>query len=120
MVVDFTFFISITSLKKWYYQCKACKMRFLRQEDKNKNPLRHSKTLTKEYLQSAYVEKQKSTVEVARDTGTCPRTVAGYLLRYGIPAHERGRIYKKIENVEGFMWANSDWHTYWLGFIAAD
>lgn len=100
----------------WF--CKTCGTRFI-PKGKKTDPIANSLTLTKEYLTQAYEAKGMTTKEIGQETGINPRTVNYYLHRHNISV--RGsRNYKHADNVEGFLKPSTDWHAYWLGFIAAD
>ncbi|HEX8144102.1 MAG TPA: LAGLIDADG family homing endonuclease [Pyrinomonadaceae bacterium] len=79
------------------------------------------KLLTKDFLSAEYVEKHRNQEDIAHDFGLCQQTICNYLRKHGLIArHEGRRLYPPPTNLEGFESPSSDWHAYWLGFIAAD
>jgi hypothetical protein len=71
-------------------------------------------------LVNAYQLQGMTTTEIATETGISSRTVNYYLHRYNIPVRQGTRLYRVAQNVEGFLVPSTDWHAYWIGFIAAD
>ncbi|HEV2761733.1 MAG TPA: LAGLIDADG family homing endonuclease, partial [Pyrinomonadaceae bacterium] len=82
----------------------------------------HDATLTADYLGVEYQKKNRSTADIAAELGASRQTVDSYLRRSGVPSRGRGsrRIYPELTDVDGFLGPSTDWHAYWLGFIAAD
>jgi hypothetical protein len=79
--------------------------------------------LSKDFLLSQHVSGRRSLSAIARETGTSRETVANYLRRYNLHIHGKSvssRRYSPLQNIEGFYGPASDWHAYWLGFVAAD
>lgn len=81
---------------------------------------RMRKALTKEVLEREYLERQRSTTEIASQFSVSRQMVGSYLKEFSIPTRAQRRLYKEPINIEGFVNSPSDWHAYWLGFIAAD
>ena len=46
--------------------------------------------LSKEFLQREYVERERTTTDIAEEVGCDPQTVSNYLRRHGIPVRSRG------------------------------
>jgi hypothetical protein len=49
-----------------------------------------------------------------------PKTVDNYQSQHRASTFGGKRRYQTPSNIEGFLKPDSDWHAYWLGFIAAD
>src|SRR5260370_41821418 len=73
-------------------------------------------------LRRAYVDERQSTIAIASQLGVARMTVVNYLQRYGIPIRTRGEHRPRYQlcNAAPFADPDSDWHAYWLGFLAAD
>ncbi len=81
-----------------------------------------ARLLTAEFLRAEYVDKKRCTEEIAAECGLSRQTINNHLRRHQIPLRRWGehmRLYK-TPVVTGFSTPSSDWHAYWLGFIAAD
>jgi AP2 domain/LAGLIDADG-like domain len=78
--------------------------------------------LTADYLSVEYQKKNRSTKDIAAELGVSRQTVDSYLQRNRVPSRGRGnrRIYPELTDVDGFLGPSTDWHAYWLGFLAAD
>jgi hypothetical protein len=79
--------------------------------------------LTEDFLAAQYVNDRRSLSSIAKEVGTSTIVVATYLRRHGYTIrglHETNRKYFPLRNIDGFRGPTSDWHAYWLGFIAAD
>ena len=75
--------------------------------------------LTESFLQQRYVEEGQSTAAIALEAGVTHVTVNRYLRRSNIPLRFNKPV-KHTADSSGFRDLSSDWHAYWLGFIAAD
>lgn len=91
------------------YRCKICGTQFISQ-GKQRDPIGNSLVLTKDYLVNAYQLQGMTTTEIATETGISSRTVNYYLHRHKIPVRQGARLYRAVQNVEGFLVPSTDWH----------
>lgn len=78
--------------------------------------------LTETFLRQAYEERGRTATAIGAETGVSSETVLSYLRRYDIPIRPKGYHlwrYKGIDS-RGFADVSTDWHAYWIGFLAAD
>lgn len=84
----------------------------------------YENVLTRSFLQREYVDLRRSPAKIGLELGVDPITVRNYLKLYGFDLRNLNeghhRTYALPSNLEGFKTLASDWHAYWLGFIAAD
>lgn len=73
-------------------------------------------------LRRTYVDERQSTFALASQFGVSRTTVVKYLRRYDIPIRKRAehRLRYQLCDAAPFAEPQSDWHAYWLGFLAAD
>lgn len=78
--------------------------------------------LTRDFLLLEYVQRHRAAQSIAQDVGVCRETVLHYLRRHGLPVRAVGQSNRRYRppDVSGFEGPSTDWHAYWLGFIAAD
>jgi transcriptional regulator with XRE-family HTH domain len=78
--------------------------------------------LSEAVLRRAYVDERRSTLTIASRLNLSRMTVVKYLRKYGIPTRKRAEYRLRYEwcNVAPFSELQTDWHAYWLGFLAAD
>ncbi len=81
-----------------------------------------SERLTQSALQRAYVDQRQRASAVASDLGVSRQSVLNYLRGYGLPVREPGELRRRYTlcNAGPFAEPQTDWHAYWLGFLAAD
>jgi len=81
-----------------------------------------SNRLSRDVLEHEYVERKRSTSEIANDLGVSPKTVADSLRRHGIRVRCHGEHPRRYHEVDAWPWAfpATGWHAYWIGFLAAD
>jgi DNA-binding CsgD family transcriptional regulator len=78
--------------------------------------------LTESSLRQAYIEQGRTPDAISAEIGVSRATVHSYLRQYDIPLRPQGyhlRRYNAISSA-GFEDLTTDWHTYWVGFLAAD
>jgi hypothetical protein len=78
--------------------------------------------LTEAFLRQEYVECGRTAQDISLEIGVSRETVCSYLRRYNISLRPLGyhlRKYKTIDST-GFVELTTDWHAYWIGFLAAD
>lgn len=78
----------------------------------------YSDLLTEPFLRQKYVIEQLSIVSIAAEVGVSGLTVRNSLKQFAIPIRPEPR--QNLVDCSGFVDLSSDWHAYWLGFIAAD
>jgi hypothetical protein len=78
----------------------------------------YSDLLTEAFLHQKYVVDQLSIVSIAVELGVSGLTVRNSLKQFAIPIRPEPR--PNPVDCSGFVDLSSDWHAYWLGFIAAD
>lgn len=78
--------------------------------------------LSEAALQRRYVDERQSTIAIASQLGVSRMTVVKYLQQYDIPIRTRGEHRPRYQlcDAAAFAEPQSDWHAYWLGFLAAD
>ena len=81
---------------------------------------RGSLLLTESFLRQKYVAERLSAAVIAAEVGVSSGTVQNYLRRYNIPVRTSAESRLNLINTSGFVDLSSDWHAYWVGFIAAD
>lgn len=75
--------------------------------------------LTEAFIRQRYIVEQKSLEAIGHEVGVSGKTVADYARRYHISVAPPGSAISLID-CSGFVNLVDDWHTYWLGFLAAD
>jgi hypothetical protein len=78
----------------------------------------YSDLLTEPFLRQKYVVEQSIIVSIAVEVGVSSLTVRNSLKQFAIPIRPEPRPH--LIDCSGFVNLSSDWHAYWLGFIAAD
>lgn len=83
---------------------------------------RIARRLTETFLRQEYIERGRSPTAIAADAGVTRSTIRNDLLQYGIPPRGVGHHSRKYALVDGsgFIDLATDWHAYWVGFLAAD
>jgi len=81
-----------------------------------------SERLTQVALQRAYVDRRQRASTVASELGVSRQSVLNYLRGYGLSVREPGELRRRYTlcNAGPFADPQTDWHAYWLGFLAAD
>src|SRR5438552_17601272 len=82
--------------------------------------LKFEDTLTEAFLKQRYLEEKRSTLAIAAEVGASETTVCNYLRRFNIPLRTKARRSPKFVDSSGFDELSTDWHAYWIGFLAAD
>jgi hypothetical protein len=78
----------------------------------------YSDLLTEPFLRQKYVIEQLSIVSIAAEVGVSGLTVRNSLKQFAIPIRSEPKL-NPVDS-SGFVDLSSDWHAYWIGFIAAD
>lgn len=78
--------------------------------------------LTEAFLRREYVECGRTTEAISAEIGVSRQTVCNYMRRYGIPLRPRDYHKRKYSTIDSTSFAEltTDWHAYWIGFLAAD
>jgi hypothetical protein len=75
--------------------------------------------LTEGFLRQRYLEEKRSTLAIAAEVGANETTVCNSLRRFNIPLRTKARRSANVDS-SGFDELSTDWHAYWVGFLAAD
>lgn len=76
--------------------------------------------LTEDFLREQYIDLRKSMDVIASETGVCWRTVSNYIRNFDIPRRTSSQSRQTTIDSSGFKNLSTDWHAYWVGFLAAD
>lgn len=77
--------------------------------------------LSESFLVRRYLVEERSTESIAREAGVCAARVRKRLVACGIGVRQPTQHLRRYipPQVTGFIAPDSDWHAYWLGFLAA-
>jgi hypothetical protein len=78
----------------------------------------YSDLLTEPFLRQKYVVERLNIVSIAAEVGVSSLTVRNSLKQFAIPIRPEPK--QNPVDCSGFVDLSSDWHAYWIGFIAAD
>jgi len=78
--------------------------------------------LTEAALRGAYLDERRPLKGLAAEIGVSQRTLASHIRQHGLPVRRQGELTRRYELVDArpFSEPETDWHAYWLGFLAAD
>jgi hypothetical protein len=82
--------------------------------------LQYKQILTEDFLRQQYIDLRKSTIIIASEVGVNYQTVNNYIRQFGIPLRTAVQSRSNPVNSSGFVDLTTDWHAYWVGFLAAD
>jgi DNA-binding XRE family transcriptional regulator len=78
--------------------------------------------LTEAALRRAYLDERRPLRQLAAEIGVSQKTLVDHLRAQDLPVRRRGELRRRYQLVDAqpFAEPETDWHAYWLGFLAAD
>ena len=76
--------------------------------------------LTETFLKQRYLQERQSLEAIGKEVGTDRNTVRKYLGKFNLPVRTSAQSRHKYVDSSGFNDLSTDWHAYWVGFLAAD